>query len=547
MSAFTPRQRTEIYAEISANILALAPVTSSELGEVVDNIAFGVSDQIYEVYVEIQNALQLLKLDTTTGKDLDEVGSEYPDLKPRYEATKATGVVQVHDPAITKISSTVDIGGSNSGDSFLNVAPGAGPSFGTSGQVLVGVRGQANFETFTYDGRTGDQLTSTGDTIDFDHGSGEPVVKTTVGDRTFVGPFNVSTVATAQTPAKAYASTTPLIIYDGEEEGSMDVEANVEGLDGNTPSNTIAVFIGSPPFPGALPNNGAALTNGQAKEKDPDFRARIRQQRQALSTGNIDAVTSALFNANYLGQRVKFAQVVEDPDPTIPSLAYVDDGAGFTPTERHYTSPIVLVDSALGGEKRFFIPSEFRPIVTNDLENAAYVFANITIEKNAVALTQGTGANQYIVQPDRGIIRLNTPLSPGDHLEIVDIRHYTGLLQEANFHLYGKREDRENYPGIVSLGTWVQGRVPASQFVTVQGNVVLDASRSLNEVVNDIKQNILTYINNLGIGNTVVRNRIVALGFVRGVKDFTLLLPVSDVIIPDGTLARSTVGNITVS
>jgi phage-related baseplate assembly protein len=65
--------------------------------------------------------------------------------------------------------------------------------------------------------------------------------------------------------------------------------------------------------------------------------------------------------------------------------------------------------------------------------------------------------------------------------------------------------------------------------------------------VNDAKQNILSYINNLGIGNTVVRNRIIALAFVSGVKDFTLLLPVGDVIIPDGTLARSTVSNIVIS
>jgi len=544
MPAFAPKQRTEIYANITAQVLANAPITSSELGEVVDNLSFGVSDQIYELYVEIQNALALLKLDTTTGSDLDLVASEYPDLHPRFEASTATGAVQVSDPAITKISDIVDTGGANSGDTFLNLDDAS--TFPTSGTVLIGVRGSSVFEQKAYTGKSGNQLTGV-TALDFDHGSGEPVVLTTVGDRVFPGPFTVSTEATAQTPAKQYTSTTPLEIFDGEETGSMDIEATIAGLSGNTPSNTIVKFIGTDPFAGAVVNNGAPINNGVAREKDPDLRQRIRQQKQALSTGNIDAVTSKLFNANFQGQRVVFGQVVEDPDPTLPSLAYIDDGSGFVPTQVTHTDPIILVDAALGGERRFYIPSEFRPMVTTDLENAAYVFANITLELNAVPLVQGTGAGQYQIHPDRGLIRLNAALAPGDHLEITSIKFFSGLVQETNFQVYGKREDRVNYPGISALGSWVQVRNPAAQFVTVQGNVVLDGSRPINDVVNEVKQNMLDYINSLGIGNTVVKNRLVALAFVPGVKDFTLVLPVSDVIIPDGTLARALSGNITIS
>lgn len=544
MSAFNPKQRSEIYANITAEVLANAPVTSSELGEVVDNISFGVSDQIYELYVEATNSLQLLKLDTTTGRDLDLVGSEYPDLAPRFQATRATGVVQVTDPSITKIASTVALGGANDGDTFLNVVNAT--AFPTSGTVLVGVRGSAVFETATYTGKSGNQLTGVS-ALQYDHGSAEPVILTTVGDRVFPGPYTMATEATAQIASKVYSSTSPLIIYDGEAVGVMNIEADIAGLDGNTPSNTIVKFIGTPPFVGAEVNNGSSLINGTAKEKDADFRQRIRQQRQTLSSANIDAVTSALFNASFQGQRVVFVQVLEDPDPTIPSLAYIDDGSGFVPTNETYTNDIYLTYAALGGEKKFEIPSARRPIVTNDAENATRVFSNITLKKNGVTLAQGDGAGQYRVQPDRGIIKLGTALVPGDELKITSITYFTGLVQSANWYLYGKREDRVNYPGITALGSWVQIRVPAAQFVTVQGNITLDGSRPINEVVNEAKQNILSYINNLGIGNTVVRNRLVALAFVSGVKDFTLLLPVGDVIIPDGTLARSTVSNIVIS
>lgn len=555
MPAFIPKQRTEIYNELSTQVLALAPITSTELGEVVDNILFSTADQIYESYVEIQNALALLKLETTTGSELDLKASEFPDLAPRFSASRGTTNVQVTDPAITKISGIIGLGGANNGDNFLNLGVGEGAAFPSAGSVLVGVRGSSVFETFNYDGKIGDQLTSTIDFIDFDHGSSEPVVLTTVGDRTFVGPFTAGTIPTAQTPQKTYTSTAELTIFDGEETGDMPVQADVLGPDGNTPNNTIAEFIGTPPFPGALVNNGAAVSNALAREKDPDLRSRIRQQIQALSSANIDAVTSALFNANNDGQRVVFAQVVEDPDPTIPALAYVDDGSGFVPgtqtldVDGNGDAPIILVDAAVGGERRFRIPPDFRPVVTSDAENLTRVFSNVQIKLNGIVINQGDAAGEYRVHPDNGFIRLSDPLglAPGDSLELTRVVWFDGLLQQVNWQIYGREDDRENFRGVVALGGWVQGRVPASQFVTVQGNLVLDGSRPLNDVVNDARQNILDYINNLGIGNTVVRNRIISLAFVRGVKDFTLLLPVSDVIIPDGTLARALVGNITIS
>lgn len=550
MSAFTPRQRTEIYNEISTEVLAFAPIVSTELGEVVDNIAFAVSDQIYEVYVEIQNALALLKLDNITGADLDAKASEYPDLPPRFGASRGTGVVQITDPSITKIANIIDTGGAQSGDAFLNVDDAT--DFPSSGSVLVGVRGSSVFETFTYDSKLGNQLASTTDTIDFDHGSSEPVVLTTVGDRVFPGPYQATTKATPETPAKTYTSTSALTIYDGEEVGVMSVQADKLGPDGNTPSNTIKSFVGTPPFNGALINNGAAIQNGSAKEKDADLRARIRQQIQALSSGNIDAVVSALLSADNNGQRVVFAQVIEDPDTTIPSLAYIDDGSGFVPSEATLDegsgdSPVVLVDSALGGERRFRIPPSLRPIVTTDAENITRVFSNVVIKLNGTALVQGDSPGQYRMHPDNGFIRLNTGLAPGDELKISYAKHFTGLVQQANWKIYGREDNRASYRGVVALGCWVQVRVPAVQFITVQGNLTLDGSRSINDVVTDARQNILNYINNLGIGNTAVHNRIIALGFVRGVKDFQLSLPIGDVIIPDGTLARSTVGNVTIS
>ena len=543
--AFNPKGRAQLYAEATSQVLALAPITSTELGEVSDNILFATTDQIYDAYVEMQLSLAKLKLDTTSGNDLDEKGSEFPDLEPRYKATKASGVATVRDPAITKIATVVALGGANAGNNFLNVVDAS--DLPNSGSVLIGTRGQPGFEKFDYDSKTGNILQSSTDLIEFDHGSNESVVKTTIGDRVFNQTLSLTTDATASTPAKLYTSTGILTIYDGEQEADIPIAANVAGLEGNTASKTINRFIGNPPFPLAQVTNLAAIENGLAREKDPDYRARIRAEQQALSTGNIDAIVAAAMKADFKGQKVKFVQNIEEAAPNIPALVYIDDGSGLIASFRTYTSPIILVDSALGGERRFYVPSDFRPIVTTDAENEQYQFANITVQLNGVALQQGFGAGKYLVHPDRGVIRLGTALNPGDHLEITSIRHFTGLVQEASWKIYGKREDRKNYKGAASQGTWIQVRTPQSQFISIQGNLILDGSRAPNDVVNEIKQNMLSYINNLGIGNTVVRNRLIALAFVKGVRGFTLMNPISDTIIPDGTLAKTTVDNISIS
>jgi len=545
MTTFSPRQRNELYAELSAAVLAFTPITSAELGEVLDNISFGLADQIYETYVEMVNALALLKLINTTGSDLDDVASEYPNLVPRFEATNASGPVEVTDPTVTKIETAISAGGASAGNGFLNV--GDTGSLPSSGKVLVGVRGSSSFEEFNYDSKNAFQLQSTTDTIDFDHGSGEPVVLATVGDRIFPGPFTVATEATADLPQKQYTSISQLTIFDGEDTGEMTVQSDESGVAGNIPSTAIKNFIGVPPFPGAVVTNTVKFSNATSREKDADLRERIRRERQSLSTANVDAITSALFGVNNEGQTVRFVQLVEDPDPCLPSTIYIDDGSGFTPSQDSISDPIVLIDSALGEENRFRIDMDLLPLVTNDAENVTRIFTNITLELNSVVINQGDGAGEYRVQPDSGIIKLNTPLTFGDHLEITSLTHYTGLVSLANKTIYGDREDRENYRGVAGLGQWPQLRAPSVQFVNISGDVTLDGSQTIDIVVENIKSRMLEYVNNLGIGVTVVRNRLEALAFVSGVKDFTLTNPVANVSVPDGSLAKTTTGNITIS
>lgn len=51
MAVFTPKQRVDIYNEVVAHMLAFTPVTSSELGEILDNLAFAIADQLWKSVV----------------------------------------------------------------------------------------------------------------------------------------------------------------------------------------------------------------------------------------------------------------------------------------------------------------------------------------------------------------------------------------------------------------------------------------------------------------------------------------------------------------
>jgi hypothetical protein len=533
-----------MYLNIVTTIKAMAPLTSSELGDVLDNIAVAVADQMYVLYQEALNAIALINLETMTGDQLDKAASEYPDMLPRFQATYATAAQTVKDNAITKINTTISAGGAVAGQMFLNAASTA--SFPASGTLVVGVRGSINFEYVTYTNKSSLQFSPTA-VLAFDHAASEPIVLATVGDRTYAGPFTVATRASQGAAKKTYTSTTSLVIYDGESEGTMDIVATMKGTAGNTPSQTILDFIGTVPFTTATTYNGSALSNSREEETDIELRARIRRHRQSLSTGTIDAIYEQVYNVDNAGQRAVFAQIVEDPSPVLPSMLYIDDGAAFTPTTEDLVSPILLIDAAIGGEDHFFVPRANTPIVCTLGENAAYVFANITVEKNGVPMTQGVGASQYLINPDYGCIRLNSSLAVNDHLEITSIKYYTGLIALVNKGIYGDRDDRETYPGAVGLGGWVQIRNPSISYVNVVGNITLDGLRPQDEVVSEITQSILNYVNGLGIGNSVVASKILSLCFIRGVREASISSPAANIIISDGALARINAGNINIT
>ena len=102
-------------------------------------------------------------------------------------------------------------------------------------------------------------------------------------------------------------------------------------------------------------------------------------------------------------------------------------------------------------------------------------------------------------------------------------KYHTGLVQLANKVVYGDNRDLENYPGAGAVG--INFRVipanPKKIGIDLQVDMQLGVLKT-SDRINVIKAEVLEYINSLGIGETLIveriRSRVMSLNFVKDVR-----------------------------
>lgn len=445
--------------------------------------------------------------------------------------TNASGVNEVASAAVGEIL-----------DYTIRLAPGDGAAFGTSGTALVDRDDVTDNETLIYVDRDIDIL-KTSTQILKDHGAGAPVIKATVGDRTFVAGEEVIVPAGLDTPEVSFETTDAFTILDGDNyTANIPVRCNDSGTIGNVIAGQISEFR-TPPFASAVVTNPAGITNALDDETDQELRDRLKDKIQSLSTANEIAITTEVINLEYdvTGQRVRFAQYAEDANPCNPGILYIDDGSGFTPTTETETYE-VIVSSATGGEKRLYLNPDQVPVISD---------SNLKLFKNGVLLTLNV---DYVFNKHIGLIELNSALlageslTAGDNLGIDGYTYYTGLIQFVQWTIDGRRIDRENYPGIRAGGVQITVTTPVIQQITVSANITTTENVSEETVKPQITQNLINYVNNLGIGSTVIKSQLIEeIMKPEGMLDVDLSTPSANIPIADGVLPRLIESNIALS
>jgi uncharacterized phage protein gp47/JayE len=329
-----------------------------------------------------------------------------------------------------------------------------------------------------------------------------------------------------------------------DEQGNINVRTTAAGsiTPGNTESAgipaiaTIAGVRGNLAA-GAVVRNTFDASTGRNRESDDRFRQRIKDSVASLARGTKTAIEGFAREVVLSdGQRVLFARADKPVVPTGFTILYIDDGSGNAETfDDSFVGGIaeedVLVAAAVGDE--FQLQTSQLPI----RDDAALI-----LRLNDVVVQRGL---DWAIDPARGKIEFlpggvrPTGLQIGDKVG-VNYRFYTGLIQRTQKVITGDPADETNFPGVESGGitTLVQAATPV--FQTLTATVVTRQGFDLSAVRNEIEFVIQDYINNLDIGEDVIKNEIVerCMG-VTGVFNFKIIelsgstSPSDQVILPN--------------
>jgi uncharacterized phage protein gp47/JayE len=349
----------------------------------------------------------------------------------------------------------------------------------------------------------------------------------------------VQVPASGSQEAITFTTTAAGQILNGFSSSSaVAIEADEAGEDGNVAGGAISGFVSKPTGVDTV-TNASALTNGQEKESDDNFRDRLLAQLKALPRCHVFGLESAALAVEdtVSGKSVSYAKVIEDVFNRGNVSLYVDDGNGTAESTQAVAGETVLA-AAQGGEVDLYTAQ--KPIKTT----IAY-----SLLINAVLQVEGT---DYEFNPAAGHFKLKPTAYPNG-LTVGDVvtasyTHYDGLIQEVQKVIDGDPLDRSNYPGYRAAGVVVRVLPPSIQQQTVLVNITVLQGYTQDTVGTNVAAALQAYVNGLGIGEDVILNEMRERAMaVPGMFDCSFSSPSSNVVILDNQLARLVSGNLTVN
>jgi hypothetical protein len=104
--------------------------------------------------------------------------------------------------------------------------------------------------------------------------------------------------------------------------------------------------------------------------------------------------------------------------------------------------------------------------------------------------------------------------------------YYTGLMRRVQRIVDGFEPDPENFPGRRAVGGKIESLPPLPKRISLTIDVTTDEGVNLGDISNNIKSTIITYVQNLGVGNDVILSEIIARVMkIKGVAAVTFTTP----------------------
>jgi uncharacterized phage protein gp47/JayE len=331
--------------------------------------------------------------------------------------------------------------------------------------------------------------------------------------------------------------------------GAVPVVATAPGDRANVDAGQIVGFANRIPGVTGV-TNPANVDNGQNRESDESFRARLKAFVQAISRGTrraIEGFARSVILAT--GQRVLFAKVVETILPSGLVVLYIDDGTGNVETydATYIAGWDTFLSPAVGGEQDIF---------TTELpirDDGGFAL-EIDTGSGFVAQVRGT---DYELNPALGQIELSSATwptgLPAGAICRAHYRYYTGLIAEVQRVIDGDEADPIRVPGVRAAGIQVQVKAPQTVFQSITGAISVAEGFDPAAVADEVSSALQAYINGLDIGDDVIVAEIIQRAMdVTGMYNFRLIdlsgsSPPADQIVLSSQVARITAGSITLT
>lgn len=336
-----------------------------------------------------------------------------------------------------------------------------------------------------------------------------------------------------------YETTTLGTILNGATtSNNVSFRASIAGSAYNVDPDTITGFITKPSGVDFV-TNLASVTNGKDEETDDQFRQKIKTYRKSLARGTISAIAGAVFGVtdSTSGKQVQWVNVIEDEWDPGSAECYVDDGAGTAEGTPVAVVAGAVLASAIGGETDIYLPHK---AIRDASTFALYINALLIAPAN------------YSLNYPHGHIKLDETAYPSGltALDAVTATYTYAdtLIQKVQKVIDGDEADRTNYPGYRAAGVVVTARAPTTVPQTVTANLTVGPGFSQEEAITSAEAAASDYINNLGIGESVIYNELVErIMNINGVADVHITAPAENVVISRTRVARITTGQITIT
>ena len=357
----------EFLGNLARKVLADTDLTDINPGSVLLTLLEAIAESDFNNNVAILNLLNLGNIDSLYDEDLDakgfEVGIE------RLAPAKSQGKITITDSGITKQSSSLFLlkpapqkgtktiyVGSAQWDT-TTISNGETRTFTAPYPTLYIGRNTYNFEgPIKYNSITNNSSFFTitlVDSLQNNHLITEEVVNSqNTIDRVIQAGTLVMVPANNITPEVRFKLLRKVVIPAGENTiTNVDIIAEKVGVVADVAKNTIVQFV-SIPFTNATVTNPESLIGGRDREKDEDYKDRIKNYANLLHMGTQQAILNAILgiSSSDEGKTVTSTSIQEPGISGVPATIYIDDSTGFQPSYEGQNLDLLIYD-AIGGEE----------------------------------------------------------------------------------------------------------------------------------------------------------------------------------------------------